>query len=153
MGKILTRMGDGTLTEMDEAEVKRDLEEGTRDAAEKAEVVFAVEPVANLRFYLKAKARRMGWVNVYPVDGLITDIPFPGKFADVTMGGHVFGEHPEQEYQEMARVTRPGGMIILCPGNDDRDDDTHHLLVSEGCHWSRFEEPRDGMKRKYWKTV
>ena len=38
MGKILTRMGDGTLTEMDEAEVKRNLEEGTRDAAEKAEV-------------------------------------------------------------------------------------------------------------------
>lgn len=38
MGKILTRMGDGTLIEMSEAEVERDLEEGTQDAAERAEV-------------------------------------------------------------------------------------------------------------------
>ena len=122
-------------------------------AAEVAEAVFAVEPVANLRYYLKAKAQRRGLINVYPVDGLITDIPFPGEFADVTMGGHVFGDHPEQEHQEMARVTKPGGMIILCPGNDDRDNDRHRFLVSEGFHWSRFEEPEDGMKRKYWKAV
>jgi len=88
------------------------------------------------------------------VDGLITDIPFPDQFADVTMGGHVFGDHLEQEYQEMARVTKPGGMVILCPGNDDRDNDRHRFLVSEGFHWwSRFEGPEDGMKRKYWKAV
>ena len=121
-------------------------------AAEKADVVFAVEPVANLRYYLKAKARRRGLNNVYPVDGLITDIPFPDEFAGVTMGGHVFGDHPEQEYQEMARVTKPGGMIILCPGNNDRDNDRHRFLVSQGFHWSRFEEPGDGMTRKYWKA-
>lgn len=122
-------------------------------AAEKADAVFAVEPVANLRYYLKAKARRRGLNNVYPVDGLITDIPFPDEFAGVTMGGHVFGDHPGQEYQEMARVTKPGGMIILCPGNNDRDNDRHRFLVSEGFRWSRFEEPEDGMKRKYWKAV
>jgi dimethylamine--corrinoid protein Co-methyltransferase len=38
LGKILTRMGDGSLTEMSESELKRDLEAGTRDAAERAEV-------------------------------------------------------------------------------------------------------------------
>jgi len=122
-------------------------------AAEVADAVFAVEPVANLRYYLKTKAQRRGLSNVYPVDGLITDIPFPDQFADVTMGGHVFGDHPEQEYQEMARVTKPGGMVILCPGNDDRDNDVHHFLVSKGFHWSRFEEPGDGTKRKYWKGI
>jgi len=122
-------------------------------AAKKADTVFAVEPVANLRYYLKAKARRRGLINVYPVDGLITDIPFPDEFADVTMGGHVFGDRPEQEHQEMARVTKPGGMIILCPGNNDRDNDRHRFLVSEGFHWSRFEEPEDGIVRKYWKAV
>jgi hypothetical protein len=57
-----------------------------------------------------------------------TDLPFPDRF-DVTMGGHVFGDHPEEEYRELARVTKVGGMVILCPGNDDRDDDRHRFLV------------------------
>jgi SAM-dependent methyltransferase len=117
-----------------------------------AAAVFAVEPVGNLRDYLKNKARAMGLRNVYPVDGLITDIPFPDAFADVVMGGHVFGNEPEAEYRELARVTRPGGLIILCPGNNDKDDDCHRFLVDSGFAWSRFEEPRDGTKRKYWKT-
>ena len=37
MKKIMTRMGDGYLTELTEAELRRDLEEGTRDASEKGE--------------------------------------------------------------------------------------------------------------------
>jgi SAM-dependent methyltransferase len=115
--------------------------------------VFAVEPVANLRYYIKAKATEMRLPNVFPADGLITEIPFPDKFADITMGGHVFGEQPEDEYRELMRVTKPGGMVILCPGNNDEDNRVHDLLVSRGCEWSRFEEPEDGTKRKYWITV
>jgi dimethylamine--corrinoid protein Co-methyltransferase len=38
MRKILARMGDGFLTEMTESELKKDLEEGTKDAAERAGV-------------------------------------------------------------------------------------------------------------------
>lgn len=38
MVKLLTRMGDGSLTEMSESQLKGDLEAGTRDAAERAEV-------------------------------------------------------------------------------------------------------------------
>ncbi len=116
-----------------------------------AKTVFAVEPVGNLRVYLRAKAKTQGLTNIFPVDGLITEIPFPDGFADVTIGGHVFGDDPESEWQELKRVTRPGGWIILCPGNNDVEDDRHAFLVSQGCQWSRFEEPRDGWKRKYWK--
>jgi hypothetical protein len=53
----------------------------------------------------------------------------------------------------MARVTKPGGMVILCPGNNDRDNEAHDFLTSRGFAWSRFEEPGDGMKRKYWKVL
>lgn len=116
-----------------------------------AAAVFAVEPVANLRRYLKEQARGRGLRKVFPVDGLITDIPFPDDFTDVVMGGHVFGDELAAEYAELARVTRPGGMIILCPGNNDRDDDRHAFLIAAGFRWSRFEEPGDDMKRKYWK--
>ena len=122
-------------------------------AAPAAEAVFAVEPVGNLRAFLKAKARSQGLKNVFPVDGLITDIPLPDEFADITMGGHVFGETLEAEFRELERVTKPGGMIILCPGNSDADNETQTYLVAQGFLWSRFEEPVDGMKRKYWKNT
>lgn len=115
--------------------------------------VFAVEPVANLRNYLRAQAANKGLNNVYPADGLVTQIPFPHHFADITMGGHVFGDQPEEECRELLRVTKRGGMVILCPGNNDEDNSVHNFLVSHGFSWSRFVEPEDGMKRKYWKTV
>ncbi len=122
-------------------------------AQEDAVGIFAVEPVGNLRIFLKQKARRLGHHNVFPVSGLITDLPFPDDFLDIVMGGHVFGDHPKEEYTEMARVTRPGGMIILCPGNNDSDNRAHLFLEKQGFQWARFEEPEDGIKRKYWKTL
>jgi SAM-dependent methyltransferase len=122
-------------------------------AAEGGALVFPVEPVGNLRRYLKEKTLRLGHREVYPVDGLITAIPFPDGFADVTMGGHVFGDAPEAECDELERVTRKGGMVILCPGNNDVDNPAHRLLLERGYRWSRFEEPGDGWKRKYWKTI
>jgi SAM-dependent methyltransferase len=121
-------------------------------AGKGAEVVFAVEPAGNLRAYLKTKAKEGGYRNLFAVDGLITEIPFPDAFTDVVMGGHVFGGNPEAEYRELSRVTKAGGMIILCPGNNDRDEGHHQFLVDQGFKWSRFEEPEDGVKRKYWKT-
>jgi SAM-dependent methyltransferase len=122
-------------------------------AAEKAYAVFAVELVSNLRCYIKQKAKALNINNVFPVDGLITDLPFPDGFADITMGGHVFGDNPPAEYAEMRRVTKSGGMIILCPGSSHSETTAHEYLVSNGFHWSRFEEPVDGMKRKYWKEI
>jgi hypothetical protein len=122
-------------------------------AAEQAHAVFAVEPVTNLRRYIKEKAHRQGLHNVFPVDGLITELPFPDGFADVTMGGHVFGDHPAEEYAEMKRVTRPGGMIILCPGSSLNEQAGHNFLLEQGCAWSVFDEPEDGPKRKYWKIL
>jgi len=122
-------------------------------AAEEAAEVFAVEPVASLREYLKEKAEERGYSNIYVVDGLIEAIPFPGNFADIIMGGHVFGECCLQEYREMLRVVKPGGKLVLCPGNNDCDNEVHDFLVSRSFQWSSFLEPGDGLKRKYWKKV
>jgi SAM-dependent methyltransferase len=116
-----------------------------------AQTVFAVEPVGNLRRFMKERACNLGLTNVYPVDGLLEDIPFPDGFADVTMSGHAYGDDPARECQEMVRVTKPGGMVILCPGTGMREVTAHEYLVSQGFAWSVFEEPRDGLKRKYWK--
>ena len=118
-----------------------------------AQAVFAVEPVGNLRAFIKAETRKRQLSNVFAMDGLITDLPFPDNFIDIVMGGHVFGDHAEAECAEMERVAKPGGMVILCPGNNDKDEGWHQFLVEQGFAWSRFEEPGDGIKRKYWKTI
>lgn len=120
-------------------------------AAPLARAVYLVEPVSNLRDYMKVKARHAEYKHVYVVDGLITEIPFADGFADITLTGYVFGDQPEAECRELERVTRPGGMVILCPGNNDLDNLEHQVLVEHGYAWSRFEEPGDGWKRKYWK--
>jgi len=119
-------------------------------AAPEAAVVFAVEPVETLRRTIRDKAAARGLSNVYAVDGTIEAIPFPDEFADVVMGGHVFGEVPEVEIAEVERVTRRGGTMIACPGNGDADNETHAAFVRHGFQWERFDEPQDGTKRKYW---
>jgi SAM-dependent methyltransferase len=122
-------------------------------AAQNAFAVYPVEPVTNLRFYIQDKAKKFGLNNIYPVDGLITKIPFHDNFADISMGGHVFGDRPREECLELERVTKPDGMVVLCPGNNDKDNEVHHILLDNGYSWSRFREPEDGWKRKYWKII
>ena len=122
-------------------------------AAKVAKIVYGVEPVDSLRWYMRSKAKALNLDNFYAVDGLIEKIPFGSDYADIVVGGHVFGDFPDIEYAELERVVKNAGMIILCPGNNDEDNDRHRFLVDKGFSWSVFEEPEDGMKRKYWKTI
>ncbi|MBW6457022.1 MAG: class I SAM-dependent methyltransferase [Trueperaceae bacterium] len=138
-GKVVLDVGSGT---------GRLLEPLIADAA----TVFAVEPIAHLRGYLKTKfAAHAG--KLFVIDGLLTEISLPDGTADVTVAGHVYGDEPEREIAELERVTRPGGIVILCPGTNDVDDDGHRALLAAGYAWSTFEEPGDGRKRKYWRTL
>lgn len=84
-------------------------------------------------------------------DGLVTQIPYENEFGDILTAGHVIGDDLEAEITEMLRVIKPGGKLILIPGNIDKDNDIHQFLVADSFEFSRFLEPGDGMKRKYWK--
>lgn len=122
--------------------------------APQAQVVYAIEPVANLRRYLWKKREQLGLTNIYPIDGTMEQIPFPGNFADILMAGHVFGDDIEREYREMLRVVKNGGMIILHPGtNAQSEDEAHRYLIQKGFEFDTFEEPGDGLKRKYRKII
>jgi SAM-dependent methyltransferase len=121
-------------------------------AAPLAQSVFPVEPVGNLRDYIRARAAEQGLANVYPVDGLITRIPFPDAFSDVVMSGHVLGDFPPEEIAEMERVTRLGGMIIFCPAGCGTSTDLRDFMVGQGYQYSLYEEPGEGMVTKFWKV-
>jgi hypothetical protein len=138
-GRVVLDVGSGT---------GRLLEPLIADAA----TVFAVEPIAHLRGYLKTKfAAHAG--KLFVLDGLVTEVPLPDATADVTVAGHVYGDEPEREIVELERVTRPGGTVVFCPACNDVDDAGHRTLVDAGYAWSTFEEPGEGPKRKYWRTV
>jgi len=156
-----TQWSEQELTNMADFHGKRVLDIGagpgllTFIAAKTARAVYAVEPVSNLRRFIRKRAVDMGYRHVYAVDGLITAIPFEDKFADLTMAGHVCGDDWEGEIEEMRRVTAPGGMIVLHPATNDSETDQegHTFLVNKGFRWQRFEEPEEGWKRSYWITV
>jgi len=59
MGKIQTRMGDGFRVELTEAEVRRDLEEGTEDAADRAKISPLVEDELQYLFELHERPDRV----------------------------------------------------------------------------------------------
>jgi SAM-dependent methyltransferase len=152
-----TAWDDSELTEMVDFAGQRVLDIGAGTgrlafvAAPTAAAVWAVEPVENLRRFIREKAAARGHRNVYAVDGLITSIPFPDGFARVVMAGHVFGDAPEAELAEMERVTRPGGMVVFMPAANSVDDPDHRFLVERGFAWGTFVEPGEGEKIKYWK--
>jgi SAM-dependent methyltransferase len=136
-GKIVADIGSGT---------GRLLE----PVAEMAKTVFAVEPIRRLREFMKSKFTEYKH-KFFILDGLITDIPLPADSCDILLSGHVYGDCPEDELNEMERVVKPGGMVILCPGNSNADNDAHETLAKRSYQWSIFHEPVDGAKRKYWK--
>jgi SAM-dependent methyltransferase len=115
-----------------------------------AETIFSVEPIGNLRLFIKNKRDALGYNNIFVVDGLMSELPFPDNFSHVVVAGHVFGDYMDEEFFEMHRVVKTGGMIILIPGNSDEDNETHDFLMQKGFNYSSFLEPGDGMKRKYW---
>ncbi len=120
-------------------------------AAKKAKFVYALEPVHNLRRYLREKAKKLHIKNFFVIDGLLEKIPLEDNFTDVLLAGHVFGDYPESEYNEMKRVTKNNGEIILFPGNRDIDNDMHKFLIEKSFKWKTFEEPGEGKMRAYWK--
>ena len=77
-----------------------------------ARQVFAVEPVAALRRYMRGRACREGLSNVFVLDGFLHAVPLPAETADVLVTCHSIGWSPQRELAEIERVLRPGGVAV-----------------------------------------
>ena len=120
-------------------------------AAPFARVVYASEPVDRLREYMREKAKRLKVENVRVLDGTIEELPFEDESFDVVMSGHVFGDDPDAEWHEMSRVTRPGGYVIDCPGEEHRKRPLNEELVRLGFEYSHYVSRTGGDVYRYWK--
>jgi SAM-dependent methyltransferase len=90
-------------------------------AAEKAAWVYASEPVGTLREFMRDRIAREGIKNVRVLDGFVTALPFPDSTFDVVMSGHVVGDDYDNELAEIERVCKPGGWMLDCPGDSERN--------------------------------
>ena len=122
-------------------------------AASVAKIVYASEPVDRLREYLREKQKRLNTGNVYILDGTIETIPFQNEFFDIVVSGHVFGDNYEAEWREMSRVTKSGGFVIDCPGEDDRKKPAgpSKEAIELGFEYSHYVSTSGGDVYRYWK--
>lgn len=81
--------------------------------------VYASEPCERLREHMRDKIAKMGITNIKVLDGTATCLPFEDATFDAVLSGHVVGDDYEAELHEMRRVTKPGGWLVICNGDDE----------------------------------
>ena len=94
-------------------------------AAKHAKHVYAIEPVDELRNYIRSVCLDKNITNITVIDGTIEHIPYPDNTFDIVMSAHVMGDNYDTEYKEMCRVTKKPGILIDCAGEDGLDR-SHH---------------------------
>ncbi len=125
-------------------------------AVQTARLIFAVEPIASLRRFIRNKAAGIGTKNLYTIDGFLHTIPLPDGFADVLITSNAIGWQLADELREIERVVKRGGYAIhLCASLDNAEDTPFHSGLTSAkwqYEFTRY-EAADGWKIKYWKQV
>ncbi len=101
-------------------------------AVSAARHVYAVEPVARLREFMRDKATASGTTNLFVLDGTLDAIPLPTDTADVLLTCRAIGWHLDEELVEIERVVRVGGVALhLGFPHPPAPDDPRHGRLSE----------------------
>ena len=105
-------------------------------AAKRAKMVYAVEPVATMREFMRNKIAAEGIRNVRVTDGFVCDLPYPDELFDIVMSGHVVGDDLAAELAEKARVCKTGGVTLNVPGDSEFHIGSFTELIDNG--WEEF---------------
>ena len=103
-------------------------------AADTARIVFAIEPVAALRRYLRQKVTARKLANVFVIDGFLHAVPLPDATADVLITRHAIGWRIEDELPEIDRVVKPSGWAAHFFDVPELPEDVADALVARGYH-------------------
>lgn len=123
-------------------------------AASKAKKVYASEPVDCLREFMRDKINKEHISNVVVLDGTIEAIPFEDGTFDIVMTAYVLGLDYNKEISYLERVTKNGGYIINCMGEDDwKIEAPNENLINAGFQWSHYISKNGGDVYRYWKKV
>ena len=123
-------------------------------ASKKAKRVYASEPCDMLREYMRDKIKAESITNVKVLDGEVLCLPFEDDTFDVVLSGHVIGDFYDEEIAEMTRVTKNGGWIVVCNGDDEfKRKAPDSEMVSRDFEWFCHESVEGGIIYNYRKQV
>ncbi|MCK4746035.1 MAG: methyltransferase domain-containing protein, partial [Bacteroidales bacterium] len=99
--------------------------------------VFAVEPVASFRAFMREKAVKQRVKNLYVMDGTLDSVPLPEHSLDVLITSNAIGWNLPEELDEVERVIKPGGHAIHLIRSDVQYENPHHeILISSPWKYS-----------------
>lgn len=123
-------------------------------AAKYAKRVYASEPCDVLREYMRDKIKNNNIGNMKVLDGEAMNLPYEDNTFDVVMSGHVVGDFYDKEIAEMTRVTKNGGFIVCCNGDDEfKRTAPDKELVSRGFESFMHESREGGIIYDYRKLI
>ncbi len=121
-------------------------------AVKDAKTVFAVEPCANMRRFIRKKAAENNITNLFVIDGFLHEIPLPNDFADVLITSNAIGWKLDDEFEEIKRVVKPGGHEIHLTSSPHADDPIKQKLTKPELQYNFSEYITNGVAiGKYWK--
>ena len=121
-----------------------------------AETVYAIEPISSLRTFIRKKASKGNYRNVFVIDGFLESVPFPDNTLDILFTSNAIGWNIEKELQEIERVVKPNGQAIhIMRVNENlTDNPVHDKLCSEKWQYEfRKIQDKNELKLKYFKTI
>lgn len=120
-----------------------------------AATVFAVEPVATLRAYMRDKAQQHGLTDMFVVDGFLDAIPLRADSADVLLTHNAIGWNLAAELVEIERVVRPGGIALHLVGMPYPAEQgaPHHAGLRAAGYEERPYRDGEAQNRKYYKRI
>lgn len=123
-------------------------------AVTKAKRVYSSEPCDMLREYMRDVINKKGITNMKVLDGIVTDLPYEDDTFDVVMSGHVIGDFYDREINEISRVAKNGGWLIICNGDDEvKRIAPDKELIQRGFSFFRHESIEKGIIYNYRKQV
>jgi ubiquinone/menaquinone biosynthesis C-methylase UbiE len=123
--------------------------------ARHAQTVFAVEPIASFRSFMKEKAVKESVDNLFVMDGTLDSIPLPGDSLDVLITSNAIGWNLKEELTEIERVVKSGGQAIHLLHSDPKyDNPIHKIITSEPWNYHFLRDLSEHtVKIKYHKTL
>lgn len=123
-------------------------------AAKYAKRVYASEPCDVLREYMRDKIKNNNITNMKVLDGEAMNLPYEDNTFDVVMSGHVVGDFYDAEIAEMTRVTKNGGIVVCCNGEDEfKREAPDNELVLRGFEFFKYEGREGGIIYDYRKMI
>ena len=126
----------------------------TFPAAKNAKRVYASDPSDCMREYLTDRIRRERISNIRVVSGTAENIPYEDDTFDAVISGNVIGSSLNTQLAEITRVTKNGGWLVLCNGDDSyKRPSPAEQFISRGFEWFRHDTKTGGIIYDYRKQV